>query len=82
MSTASGFLHLLKAEPTLLPEAPAGAGAAQIEHRRRDEVHPCLRCGKRAGAAFVADTELGPRWLDLCPGCEGWLRSAIEREGL
>jgi hypothetical protein len=71
--TGEGLLHLLKAEPTLLPEAPPDA-AARIEQRTHDEVHSCLRCGKRAQEAFVADTEIGPRWLDLCPECSHWLR--------
>ncbi|HEY9408897.1 MAG TPA: hypothetical protein VIP77_04890 [Jiangellaceae bacterium] len=82
MSAVAGFLHLLNAEPTLLPEAPTGAGGEHIEHRRRAEVHACLRCDRPAGCAFGADTELGPRWLDLCPGCEGWLRAGVGREGL
>lgn len=82
MSAVAGFLHLLKAEPTLLPEAPHGATNAHIEHRRQGEVHACLRCGEQATCAFVADTKLGPRWLDLCPRCEGWLRAGISHEGL
>lgn len=76
MIDADGFLHLLKAEPTLLPPAPTGDIAAAIEHRRHDEVHSCLRCGGRAQCAFVADTSLGNRWLDLCAACTEWLRSA------
>ena len=71
-----GFLHLLKAEPTLLPVAPADATAALIDRRRLDEVHSCLRCGKRAQMAFIAHTPIGPRWLDLCAACSRPLYSA------
>lgn len=73
--TAEGLLYLLKAEPTLLPEAPPDA-TSRIEHRTHDEVHSCLRCGKGAQEAFVADTERGPRWLDLCHQCSRWLRNS------
>lgn len=78
MNSAEGMLYLLKAEPTLLPEAPVGDVAELIEHRTHDEVHSCLRCGKRAVQAFVADTELGPRWLDLCMPCSHWLRTSLD----
>jgi hypothetical protein len=71
---APGLLHLLKAEPTLLPVAPESDWAAAIERRRLDEVHACLRCGQRAHCALVAETEIGPRWLDLCHRCIHWLR--------
>lgn len=76
-SAGEGFLLLLKAEPTLLPEAPADAAGEHIERRRLDEVHACLRCGGRADCAFIAATELGPRWLDLCNGCTRWLRNSL-----
>lgn len=74
---AEGMLHLLKAEPTLLPEAPDEATAAHITHRTHDESHECLRCGSRADIAFIAATEIGPRWLDLCASCEHWLRTSL-----
>lgn len=82
MSTpAENFLHLLKAEPSLLPPAPPEAltDSRHIEHRRHDEVHTCLRCGKRAQVAYVADTQdAGPRWLDLCAACDYWLRTGTD----
>ncbi|MFB6423667.1 hypothetical protein ACFCXC_18265 [Streptomyces microflavus] len=63
---AEGMLHLLAAEPTLLPPAPAGAGGDAIEGRRSED-HACLRCGRPADTALIADTkEHGRRWLDLC----------------
>lgn len=74
---AEGMLHLLKAEPTLLPAAPLNTTAQQIDHRRLDEMHSCLRCGQPARLAYVASTELGPRWLDLCMKCGHWLRTAL-----
>lgn len=72
---ADGLLHLLKAEPTLLPPAPDDTTAQAIDHRRLHEAHPCLRCGGVANCAFVATTSLGPRWLDLCHPCTHWLRT-------
>lgn len=77
MSLADGLLHLLRAEPSLLPPAPTGVTAAQMEDRRQCEVHPCLRCGEHAQCTYVASTKLGPRWLDLCWGCSHWLRSGL-----
>lgn len=71
------LLHLLKANPTLLPPAPDPFTGAHIEHRCHDEVNMCLRCGKRAQTAFVAHTDLGPRWLDLCAPCNRWLRTTL-----
>src|ERR1039457_429084 len=71
------FLHLLKAEPSLLPEAPWVDAWRQIDHRTKDEVHTCLRCGERACTAYVADTALGPRWLDLCAPCGHWMISGM-----
>lgn len=76
-NAAEGMLHLLKAEPTLLPEAPPNA-TNHIEHRTSDEVHSCLRCGEPAQLAYVADTEIGPRWLDLCHACGHWLRTSLD----
>jgi len=46
------------------------------------EVHPCLRCGKQANCAFVADTKMGNRWLDLCHSCVYWLRKGATPEPL
>lgn len=77
MSDADALLYLLRANPTLLPEAPADTTAEQMDHRRHDEVHTCLRCGKRAQAAVVAHTSLGGRWLDLCHACLNWLRQNV-----
>jgi hypothetical protein len=71
---ADGFLYLLWAEPSLLPPAPLDVDIAAVERRRRGEVHACLRCGARAGCVFVAETDLGLRWLDLCWGCRDWLQ--------
>jgi len=71
---ADGLLHLLKAEPTLLPEAPADHLGAAITHRTQDEIHHCLRCGQDAGIAYIAHTDAGNRWIDLCPQCAYWLR--------
>lgn len=80
MTAADGMLHLLAAEPTLLLAAPADATAQQIDHRRLNEVHSCLRCGEPARCAYVAATWIGPRWLDLCMACDHWLRSAVSNQ--
>lgn len=74
MTDADSFLWLLKTEPTLLPQAPKEVTGAQMNFRAYDEIHSCLRCGKRASQALVAATNLGPRWLDLCHACRYWLR--------
>ena len=75
MIGADSMLHLLKAEPTLLPPGPVTELGRAIERRRMDEIHNCLHCGRRAQCAFVAHTELGNRWLDLCAECAHWLRT-------
>jgi hypothetical protein len=74
MSEVNGFLHLLRAEPSLL--SPAGDTSPQaMDHRAAHEAHPCLRCGRPARCALIAETSLGPRWLDLCHACVSWVRS-------
>jgi hypothetical protein len=73
-SSVDGMLHLLKVNPSLMPEAPAQEPEKQIARRVNDEVHQCLRCGQRARFAFVAHTDWGNRWLDLCAECAHWLR--------
>lgn len=78
MNLSLGMVHLIGAEPTLLPVAPADDWATRIEHRVHDEVHSCLRCGERARCAYVAETRIGPRWLDLCPPCTLDLRRALD----
>lgn len=74
-ATGDELLRLLKAEPDLMPPAPDDAAAAAIEQRRLSVQRRCLRCGAEARCAYVAHTKRGNRWLDLCPGCEHWLRS-------
>ena len=69
---ALGMLHLLKAEPTLLPAAPDDASGEDIEQRRREGGHACLACGERATTALIVQDPhgawQGKRWLDLCHG--------------
>lgn len=80
INEGESFLHHLKANPTLLDPAPedrATWGAAM--HRRvDDEVHPCLRCGKQADQAIIAETPDRPRFLDLCFDCVYWLRKHMD----
>lgn len=73
-SLADGLLHLLKTHPELLDEAPATEQGPATSRRTSDEVHPCLRCGGRARVAYIALTDSGPRWLDLCHPDAHWLR--------
>lgn len=62
-----GLLHLLAAEPTLLPAAPADTSGVEIEARRSSGEHACLRCGQPATTALIAEIpDHGKRWLDLC----------------
>jgi hypothetical protein len=77
VTEAAALLHLLKANPTLLnPVAGTAPIALQMRHRGQDEIHNCLRCGQRAAQALIADTKIGPRWVDLCMGCVSWLHTA------
>ncbi|MFC8290058.1 hypothetical protein ACFUJ0_06150 [Streptomyces sp. NPDC057242] len=62
-----GLLHLLAAEPTLLPVAPTNASGEEIEARRQSGKHACLWCGQTAVMALIVKTpDHGQRWLDLC----------------
>lgn len=64
--SAEGMLHLLAAEPTLLPVAPDSASGEAIEARRL-EGHRCIRCGEPATTALIAVVPgHGKRWIDLC----------------
>ena len=65
---------LIRENPTLLPAAPDDYDGAAINRRARDATHSCLRCGARAWVAYIADTAIGNRWLDLCPPCASWFR--------
>lgn len=60
------LLASLRAAGAILPAAPTDDQHAAFERRRLDEVHDCLICGQRAETEFIAHTEDGPRWLDLC----------------
>lgn len=77
--TADGLLFLIREEPTILPPGPSTDEFPEnaIETRVRDEEHPCLRCGNRAVVAYLAQTELGWRWLDLCAEDAQWLLSTM-----
>lgn len=76
MGTLTDLLTLVATEPTLFPPAPLAAltDSRHLDHRRLDEVHTCLGCGQRAHSAFLAETKIGPRWLDLCAECTYRLR--------
>jgi hypothetical protein len=64
------LLLTLQTMPTVFPEAPAGDVRDHVEHRAKDQVHLCVRCGRRSQCAQVAGTAAGPRWLDLCASCK------------
>jgi hypothetical protein len=74
------FLLLLRDNPTLLPpvvgDCPPGDA---MGHRSQDEVHSCAQCGKRAQAALIAETTLGPRWLDICMALYAWIQQGATR---
>ncbi|MGI5526521.1 hypothetical protein ACQEVX_03565 [Streptomyces syringium] len=81
-TAAVGLLHLIAAEPTLLAAAPADVGEADLDHRARDEDHPCLGCGSAARCAIIVDSATaGPRWLDLCSACWHVVRRANDLPG-
>lgn len=60
------MLGWLKIEGDVLQAVRPGWTGADLNRRTQDEVHDCLRCGERAQAAYVAHTDKGDRWLDLC----------------
>jgi hypothetical protein len=68
-SDVAVLLAWLKVEGDVLEAVRDGWTGADITHRTMDQVHPCLRCGQQAQLAYVAHTDKGPRWLDLCPPC-------------
>jgi hypothetical protein len=73
-SAADGFLLLLRHEPTLLPAAPEWETEGWVAiNRRLREQRSCLKCGEWARSTSVAETTLGPRWLDLCCRCLAWV---------
>ena len=47
-------------------EDATGAAASDMDARLMNEVHGCLACNNPAQVTYVADTDDGPRWLDLC----------------
>lgn len=75
-----GMVHLIAAEPTLLPVAPDDDWALHIKHRTHGEIHSCLPCGGYARVAYIAHTKVGPRWLDLCPPCALRLRVTLDEQ--
>lgn len=80
INEGEGFLHHLRANPTLLDPAPANRDewARAMDRRVADEVHSCLRCGKRSEYAFIAEAPDRPRFLDLCFECQHWLRVQMD----
>ncbi|GGX51704.1 hypothetical protein GCM10010341_86440 [Streptomyces noursei] len=81
IAAAANLLHLIAAEPTLLPAAPHGAAGPDLTRRARDEGHPCLGCGSSATAAIIVNSPAaGPRWLDLCSDCWCTVRLANDTE--
>lgn len=80
MSTnlGEGFLALIEAEPTLLPEAPPNIDGRMIHMRAHYKHTSCLRCGRDANVALASMPEVGPnRWLDICFECYNWLLDQI-----
>lgn len=79
INQGEGFLHHLKANPTLLDPAPEDRGvwAAAMDHRAYGEKHPCLRCDRDANVALIAAADK-PRFLDLCFDCRHWLGEQMD----
>ncbi|WP_144440781.1 hypothetical protein [Streptomyces roseifaciens] len=76
-ATATGLLHLIAAEPTLLASAPADPDESDLHLRVREGRHLCLGCGQPARCAAVVNSDThGPRWLDLCSPCWQTVRTA------
>ncbi|MFJ9417254.1 hypothetical protein ACIRPT_24125 [Streptomyces sp. NPDC101227] len=80
-AAAAGLLHLIAAEPTLLPSAPEDAAGPDLTRRVRDGGHLCLGCGHPATATVIVNSPTaGPRWLDLCSDCWYTIRLANDTE--
>lgn len=74
------FLLLLRDNPTLLPPVLGNRPPAEMmDHRSRDEIHPCAQCGEKATCAMIADTRTGPRWLDVCMAHYAWIYAGATR---
>ncbi|MGW5738491.1 MULTISPECIES: hypothetical protein [Streptomyces] len=73
---ATGLLHLIAAEPTLLAPAERDAQGDTLLHRDRGERHLCLGCGHPASCAVIVHSPAGDRWLDLCATCWPTIRRA------
>jgi len=71
------LLNLVADDWTTLDVAPTERQAEAMERRRHDEVHNCLRCGRRAVYATIAEfkpvPDAAPRWVDLCADCYQWV---------
>jgi hypothetical protein len=77
-----GLLALTEVYPDFLPEAldvVDGNLVAQSRHRCLVEEHPCLRCGHRAGAAYLVTRKDHPgrRWFDACHACVRLLNTVV-----
>lgn len=73
-SAADGLLWLITAEPTLAPPA------THRDYARRVRAEfPCIRCPRTAEVALIVHTDAGPRWIDLCRWCAGWLRANLSQ---
>lgn len=77
-AAATGLLHLIAAEPTLLAAAPPGIPGETLLQRARDEHHSCLGCGHPASCAVIVHSPAGDRVLDLCSACWDTVRQANE----
>ena len=83
---ALDFMTFVKANPTLLPRAPAGLILGnQINHRLLDEVHVCALgvCGGDfARAVLVARINGQNYWVDLCQPCAALVRHVVAAAAL
>lgn len=66
MRITADTLVWLRLNGDVLEAAPTDAPPQAIDARSRDQVHGCLACNEPAQVAYIADTDKGPRWLDLC----------------
>jgi hypothetical protein len=76
------LINRLKLEPAEFPAAPDGHTGRDMEQRAKTESHDCACCHQLAGAALVAQTPIGPRWVDVCPDCYCHLLRLAPFEGI
>jgi len=76
------LVNRINQEPAAFEAAPRDHTGHDVEHRAKTESHDCACCDQPACAALVAETAIGPRWVDVCPDCYCHLLRIAPFEGM